>query len=137
MRSTLNLAALAGLATAPAQAGTPLTAAEFAAHVSRDTLSYTYSSGARGTADFGPGRTLLWAFEGDACVEAIWFDRGNEICFAYPDGKISACWHLYMGEDGLYGVATELASGSTERLEIHEVARSDRPLACPGPDVGV
>ncbi|MFM7334797.1 MAG: hypothetical protein ACKO1H_10365 [Tabrizicola sp.] len=131
----LSLVALA--LASPALAETPLTAAEFQAHIGQNTIGYEYSNGVRGTADYGPDRTLLWAFEDETCFAGTWFDRGNEICFAYADGTLSACWHFFMNGDRLRGTATYLSSGSPLDLELFEVAHTDQPLRCAGPDVGV
>ena len=125
------------LLAAPAAAEAPLTADAFAAHVGADTLHYAYSTGDRGAADYGPDGTLRWAFEGEPCLDGIWFARGDEICFAYTDGRLSACWLFYHDGGRLRGQATELGSGNTDPLEIREIGRSTAPLACPGPDVGV
>lgn len=121
--------------TSPAER--PLTGAEFQAHVGQNTISYVYSSGTRGTADYGPDRTLVWAFDGDACFPAQWFEDGDQICFAYLDGRLSACWHMFLDGDRLYGAATFLASNSRLDLEIREVSHTDQAFSCPGPDVGV
>ena len=129
--------ALLVLLTGPALADTPLSASAFAAHVGTDTITYTYSTGTRGTADYGPDGTLLWAFEGEPCFEGRWFARADEICFAYTDGRLSACWHFFLDDKGLRGTATELASGNAEPLEIRETARAFAPLDCPAPQVGV
>ncbi|MCF3581158.1 hypothetical protein L2E76_11580 [Planktothrix agardhii 1811] len=129
--------ALVLILAAPASAETPLSAEAFAAHVGSDTITYAYSTGTRGTADYGPDGTLLWAFEGEPCFDGIWFARNEEICFAYPDGRLSACWHFFLDGQRLRGTATELGSGSTDPVTIHETGRTDQALACPGPQVGV
>jgi hypothetical protein len=128
---------VAALLAAPAAAETPLSAEAFASHVGTDTVSYSYSTGDRGTADYGPDGKLRWAFEGEPCFDGIWFARNDEICFAYPDGRLSACWHFFRDGARLRGTATELGSGDTTPLEIRETSRSAAPLACPAPDVGV
>jgi hypothetical protein len=133
MRPGLLLAVFA----APALAETPLTPAEFAAHIGTDTLTYDYSSGDRGTADYGPNRTLRWAFAGAPCFNGTWFPRDDEICFASEDGTLSACWLFYNRTNGLHGIATFRASGDTAPLEIFEIARTTAPLACDLPHVGV
>ncbi|MGL4236270.1 hypothetical protein [Tabrizicola sp.] len=135
---TMRLAALC-LAVIPltAKAETPMTGAEFEAHVGTGTVVYSYNSGDTGTADYGPGRTLRWAFAGDACFNGYWFEQGDELCFAFEDGRLSACWHFYKDGDRIYGQATVRSSGNPEDLQIFEVSRSDQPLACPGSDVGV
>jgi hypothetical protein len=133
MRKAVLLVALAS----PAFAEDPMTAAEFQAHVGQNTVSYLYSNGVRGTADYGPDRTLLWAFEGDSCFAGYWFDKEDQICFAFADGTLSACWHFYRQDDRLLGKATFLHSGSPLDLELVEVSHTDQSMSCPGPDVGV
>lgn len=136
MRRRTALTALA-LSATPGFAETALTADQFAAHIGTDTFRYGYNTGTRGTADYGPNRTLVWAFEGGPCFDGQWFPRGPDICFAYTDGRLSACWRFTLGPDGLQGVATERASGNLDPLTIFETSRSPEPLDCPAPDVGV
>lgn len=118
-------------------AQTPMTGAEFQAHVGQNTFSYLYSNSVRGVADYGPNRTLLWAFEGDACVKGQWFEDGSDICFAFDDGTLSACWTFTFEDNRLRGIATRLGSGAAADLEIYEVAHTDQPLVCADPDAGV
>jgi hypothetical protein len=114
-----------------------MTGAEFQAHIGTNTFSYGYSTGARGIADYGPDRTLLWAFKGDRCITGRWHEDGEEICFAYEDGTLSACWHFFLEGNRLRGIATRLGSGRPAGLEIFELSHTDQPLVCAGPDVGV
>jgi hypothetical protein len=133
MRPVILLAAWPAIASAEI----PLTGAEFQAHVGQNTFSYLYSNAVRGVADYGPDRTLLWAFEGDACFRGQWFEDGSDICFAFEDGSLSACWAFYLDGNRLRGVATRLGSGNPPDIEIFEEAHTDQPLSCGGPDVGV
>lgn len=125
------------MATAETQATGPLTGTEFQAHVGQNTFSYLYSNAVRGVADYGPDRTLIWVFEGGECIRGQWFEDGGDICFAYEDGTLSACWRFYLENNRLRGDATRLGSGSLRDLQIFEVAHTDQSLTCPGPDVGV
>lgn len=133
----VRLALILSLLSTQAGAETPMTGDEFQAHVGMNTVSYHYSNGVRGVADYGAGRTLLWAFEGDSCIPGQWFEDGDEICFAYEDGRLSACWQFFLDGDRLRGVATRLGSGERPDLTIFEVSHTDQALGCPGPDVGV
>jgi hypothetical protein len=133
----MRLALALALLPAAALAETPMTGAKFQAHVGTGSVAYLYSNGVRGVADYGPDRTLLWAFEGDDCIKGYWFDDGDQLCFAFEDGTLSACWHFFKEDNRLRGVATQLGSGNLTHLEIYEVAHTDQPLTCPGPDVGV
>ncbi|MCU0904152.1 MAG: hypothetical protein MUE83_09795 [Tabrizicola sp.] len=133
IRAVLLSALLASTAGAEAL----LTGEAFEAHIARDTISYGYSNGVRGTADYGPDRTLLWAFDGQPCLKGQWFPRGDEICFAFEDGTLSACWHMTLGPDGLQGTMTEPAPDALGPIRIFETTRSPAPLVCLPPDVGV
>ena len=132
----MRAACLAALLTGPALAEAPMTGAEFQAHVGTNTFSYRYSDGTRGIADYGPGRTLLWAFEGDECVNGTWFEDGDQLCFAFEDVSLAACWHFYKDSNRLRGRATALGTGDQPDIDIVEVSHTDQPLTCPGPDVG-
>jgi hypothetical protein len=129
--------ALCAVLAGPASGETPMTGAEFQAHVGTNTFSYLYSNCVHGIADYGPGRTLRWAFEGDVCINGTWFEDGDQLCFAFEDGTLSACWHFYKDDNRLRGHATVLGSGDQADIDIFEVSHTDQPLTCPGPDVGV
>jgi hypothetical protein len=128
---------LASLLASPVLAESPMTGAEFQAHVGTSTISYLYSNGVRGVADYGPDRTLLWAFERDDCIKGYWFPDGDQLCFAFDDGTLSSCWHFFKDGDRLHGTATVLGSGDEPDLKVYEVSHTDQPLTCPGPDAGV
>jgi hypothetical protein len=128
----LPLVALA-LWPLPAAAEGVLTAEDFAAHIGTSTLTYTYSSGYTGRAQYGPDRTLLWAFEGEPCVTGQWSQIGDQLCFDFADQDMSACW-LFSFKDGKLLGVLQNTDGITV---ITETARSDQPLVCSAPDVGV
>jgi hypothetical protein len=132
-----RIALLLTVLPGPLAAETPMTGAEFQAHVGNGTFSYVYSNGVRGVADYGPDRTLTWAFEGDQCIKGYWFEDGSQLCFAFMDDTLSACWHFFKDGDRLVGQATFLSSGNPLDLDIREVSHTDQPMSCPGPDVGV
>lgn len=129
--------ALVALISLPALAETPLSAKAFAAHVGSDTITYSYSTGLVGTADYGPERSLRWAFAGEPCFDGRWFARDDEICFAYTDDRLSACWHFFLDGDSLHATLTDLSASDTQPLQIRETARSAEPLDCPSADLGV
>ncbi|KAF0112873.1 MAG: hypothetical protein FD150_2232 [Rhodobacteraceae bacterium] len=133
----MRAAVLLALWPALAAAETPMTGAEFQAHVGRNTFSYGYSTGTRSIADYGADQTVLWAFQGDRCVTGRWYADGKEICFANKDGTLSACWHFFLKDNRLRGLATRLGSGGPDGMEIFEISHTDQPLVCAGPDAGV
>ena len=82
--------ALVALISLPALAETPLSAKAFAAHVGSDTITYSYSTGLVGTADYGPERSLRWAFAGEPCFDGRWFDIGTPQRLASLDQMLRA-----------------------------------------------
>jgi hypothetical protein len=130
----MRLAALlvAVLPTA-AWSETPMTGAEFEAYVGTSTVTYSYNSGITGVADYGPNRTLRWAFADDACVDAYWYERGDDLCFVFEAHEMSACWHFYRQGDGIVGIGQD--TDEDERIE--DIDRSETPMTCPGADIGV
>ncbi|MCU0827251.1 MAG: hypothetical protein MUE52_07550 [Tabrizicola sp.] len=110
-----------------------LTAEDFSAHTGTSTLTYSYSSGFIGQAQYGPDQTLLWAFQGEPCVTGHWTHTGDQLCFSFANQVEVSCW-LFSFKDGkLLGVL----QNSDTVVVITETARSDQPLVCPAPEVGV
>lgn len=133
IRSIAILALMACLCT-PLAAQTPMSAAEFEAYVTGRTLTFGLDGMPYGIEEFRPGRRTTWAFMGDECREGRWFDREEQICFVYDDfPEQEHCWIFWRGEDGL----SARFFGEGEQTELYEVQRSNRPLICPGPEVGV
>jgi hypothetical protein len=130
----LALSTLCMALSGPALGETPMTGAEFAAHVGTGTVSYAYSSGARGVADYGPDRSVLWAFEGEDCKTGFWFEVGDRLCFVFADDALSACWHFTLRDGRLHGVSTFLGPDTRTAVEIFEVSHSDQPMVCPAPN---
>ena len=129
MRLSLVALMLAG----PALAEAPMTAAEFQAYIGTDTLTYGYSDGAIGTADYGPDQTLLWQYEGqETCFEGTWHQSGDQLCFLSEIPDYSACWHFTLTAGGLHG----FGAGPIEGVRIFEISRTEEPLSC-APELGV
>jgi hypothetical protein len=116
----------------PALAETPMTAAEFEAWSSGHTLDY-YDNGALwGSEQHLPGRATLDADAEGPCREGSWFPQGAEICFTYDASPGPHCWQFM--RDGDQVLARSLGDPDAP---LYSVRRSETPLACPGPDVGV
>ena len=139
MRQTVLAAARApalalALLAAPAAAletGAPLTAEEFEAYVTGRTLTFGIDGRPYGIEQYLPGRRVIWAFIGEECREGSWFPIGQEICFEYDEepGRLH-CWTFFAGPEGL--IARSEGGG-----DLVEVQRSEAPMYCPGPEVGV
>ena len=130
----LALALSLALALPAAAAETPMSAAEFDAYTIGRTLTYADRGRIYGIEEYLPGRRVRWAFVGEECRAGFWYAEGERICFVYEHDPTPQCW-----------VFTERAGRLTARFtgdgedgrELYEAQRSDEPLVCPGPDVGV
>jgi hypothetical protein len=103
-----------------------MTAAEFQAYVGTDTLTYHYSSGVLGTADYGANQTLRWRFPDEPCVTARWQQEGDALCFAFDPVEMSTCWRFYRRDTGIVGTGLGDISGEV----IRDIARTSQPLDC-------
>lgn len=124
--------ALAGLATA-APAQTPLTAEEFEAHVTGKTITYRQLTNLFGIEEYLEGRKVRWSVAPGECQYGNWYPEDRSICFVYEYDPTPHCWTFWM-EDGALAA---LSDSGIPGPELHEADRSDTPLNCPGPDVGV
>ena len=131
MRLTALLALL--LLPLPALAETPMTAAEFDAYVTGKTLTYSQFGTIFGIEEYLPGRKVRWAFTEDICQYGTWYEEAGNICFVYEYDPTPHCWRFWQEGDGLKALSVNDAPGS----ELSEVAQTDQPLSCAGPDVGV
>lgn len=128
-RILVALALLAG----PLQAETPMTAAEFEAYVTGQTLTYAENGVVYGIEEYLPDRRVRWAFSEDECKDGAWFEEDQAICFVYEDNPVPQCWTFYERAGGLAAKFENVDDGR----ELYEVARSPEPLFCPGPSIGV
>jgi hypothetical protein len=129
MRAVLLLSLLA----TPALAESPLSAPEFEAHVSGHTLTYTQFGRVYGVEEYLPGRKVRWSVAPDECQYGTWYPEGDFICFVYEYDPNPSCWTFWLREGRLVALSIADAPGA----ELTEAERSQTPLPCPGPDVGV
>jgi hypothetical protein len=119
--------------TATASAQTPLTAAEFEAHVTGKTLTYSQFGNRFGIEEYLPGRQVRWSVSENQCQYGSWYPQGSAICFVYEYDPTPHCWTFWMEGGALAALSVDSQPGA----ELYEVDSTDKPLACPGPDVGV
>lgn len=112
---------------------TPMTAEEFEAYATGKTLTYARDGQVWGTEQYLPDRKVVWAFTADICREGYWYEDRGAICFVYEDDGLPQCWNFFLQSDRLQ--ARFLGDGDSTPLS--EVAQSDGPMPCAGPDVGV
>lgn len=131
MRLALALV-LVTLGALPLQAQSPLTPEEFEAYAQGRTLTYSYQGEVFGIEEYLPGRRVRWAFAGFECTDGYWYDDRGQVCFVYDYDPTPQCWTFF--RDGAGIIARFMAD--PPGTELSEVAQSEVPLACPGPDVG-
>lgn len=129
----LALAALLFALATPVFAETPITAAEFEAHVTGKTLTYQQFDSLFGIEEYLPDRKVRWSTAPNECLYGSWYAQGANICFVYEYDPTPACWTFWLRDDALVALSTDGVAGE----ELHEVQASDQGLPCPGPDVGV
>jgi len=98
--------------------------------------TYYYSSGGRpyGAEEYLEGRRVRWSFLDGQCLEGRWWAENDNICFVYDDAPDDPhCWVFRQGSGGLTATLADEPSGR----ELYEVEKSDKPLHCLGPKVGV
>lgn len=118
------------LATA-AGAETPLDAATFEARTTGRTFAFSTGADPFGHEWYRPGRRVIWAFSGDACIEGRWYPEerptGTAICFAYDDLPEKQCWHVYDAPDGLAARFLD----DVENSLLYEVRETESGIVCP------
>jgi hypothetical protein len=120
------------LGTGTAGARTLMTAEEFEAWSTGQTLDYWIDGAYWGSERHLSGRRTLDADATRDCHEGRWFPKGDMICFVYLELEGEHCWHFW--RDGTR-VMAEVAG--EEGSLAAEITLADQPLACAGPDVGV
>jgi hypothetical protein len=130
MRALILSLALLG---SPALAETPLSAEAFEAIVTGKTITYATNGSFFGTEEYLDGRRVLWSVRPDLCQYGIWYPKDEAICFEYEADPVPHCWTFWLDGDRLG--ARSLAGGSG--LQLNEIDRSETPLPCLGPDIGV
>ena len=133
--SGLLLAALSALSTAavgqtPMPA--PMTAAEFEAWSTGQTLDYWVDGGFFGSEMHLPGRKTIDSDPGGPCVAGVWFPEGDAICFVYDGSDTQHCWRFWREGADVLAQSVAADPGSSPA----SVTLAPEPLACPGPDVG-
>lgn len=117
---------------APALADTLMTPEEFEAWSTGQTLDYTTEGTFWGSEMHLPGRRTLDADADGPCVEGRWYPDGDAICFTYDISPGPHCWRFWRHN----GTVLAELIGQPDR-PMSEVTLAPRPLACPGPEVGV
>lgn len=127
----LTLGFLLAAAAAPAARAAPISAAEFEALVTGRTLQFELFGRPFGAEQYKPGRRVVWAPEGGACVEGGWYESAGNICFEYDGDPNPICWAFSRQDGQMSATVTD-----DPDFTLTVSGDSDRPPVCPGPDVG-
>lgn len=127
------LALLLSLAPLSGAAETPLTPEEFEARVTGRTLTYSSGGVAYGAEEYMEGRRVRWSYLDGECQDGRWYVSGDQVCFVYENIVDPQCWKFF-SDGGRLLARFENDPGQTE---LYETARSEDPLLCLGPEVGV
>ncbi len=120
------------LLATPALAETPMTGVEFEAYVEGRTLSFgTLGNPNYGVEKYLPNRQVIWSREPGQCVDGVWYEQGEDICFLYEHDPEPKCWRTYRTENGIRAEFTNRPGQSA----IFETVDSPDALICPGPDL--
>ena len=131
--ATLALAALAVAAVPQPAAAEPLSGTAFDALTRGRTLTYAIGGTPYGVEQYLPGRRVIWAFLGEPCRFGVWDEpEPGTICFVYDHDPGPQCWQFF--EDG--GRLRAQFMGDPAGTDLVQVVESDKPMQCPGPQVG-
>lgn len=114
------------------QAQTLMTAEEFEAYSTGQTLDYWVDGVFWGSERHLSDRRTLDADAEGPCRNGTWVPKGDAICFSYDSDPDQHCWRFW--RDGSRVLAEVV--GDPDGFSS-EVTIADQPLACPGPDLGV
>ncbi|WP_299947634.1 hypothetical protein [uncultured Ruegeria sp.] len=121
------------LVTQPVAAQSPLSGAEFDAYTRGKTLFYGFDGRVYGVERYLPNRRVIWSFLDGNCVEGVWYEQENQICFLYEDRLDPQCWVFSQSGGGL----TAQFEGDPTATELYEAEDVGEEMLCYGPDVGV
>ncbi|MEP2784200.1 MAG: hypothetical protein ABJO67_07430 [Pseudoruegeria sp.] len=86
-----------------------------------------------GAEQYFPNRRVIWAYADGTCIDGQWYVEQEQICFVY-DGQIEPqCWSFFLQG----GRLKALFENDPEQTTLYELRKTEGPLICPGPNVGV
>ncbi|SEQ28624.1 hypothetical protein SAMN04488092_105154 [Thalassovita taeanensis] len=110
-----------------------MTATEFDSYTRGKTFYYAEDSQPYGGEEYLDGKRVRWSFLDGKCKEGQWFESNDQICFVYEDNPDPQCWSFFESAEGLVA----RFENDPSQTVLYEVGKSDEPMVCLGPDVGV
>ncbi|WP_241483999.1 hypothetical protein [Ruegeria sp. ANG-R] len=120
-------------AVQPAAAQSPLSGAEFDVYTRGKTLFYGSDGQVYGVERYLPNRRVIWSFLDGDCMEGVWYEYEEQICFLYEDRLDPQCWVFTQSGGGLIAQF----EGDPTATELYEAEDIGEEMLCYGPDVGV
>ncbi|MFU8776285.1 MAG: hypothetical protein ACNA7M_01265 [Roseovarius sp.] len=127
----LILSCLFAFVVAPALA--QMSAEEFDAYTRGQTFYYGAGGVPYGGEEYLPDRRVRWSFLDGECQDGHWYEERGLICFVYDNRPDPQCWSFERTDQGLIA----RFAGERNLSELYEVRRSEAPLMCLGPEIGV
>ncbi len=124
---------LFALIASPLSAETPMDGDAFETYSQGKTLYFGFDGGRYGAEEYLPNRRVRWSFLDGQCKEGNWYQDGELICFVYEDDPEPQCWSFYQRDDGLMAQF----ENDPDQTTLFEVEKSDKPMICLGPEIGV
>ncbi len=112
-----------------------LTGDAFDALTRGQTFYYGYDTEPYGAELYHEDRRVQWSFLDGQCKEGYWYDTPERlICFVYEDRPDEPqCWAFH-SEGGKLRATFENGAQATP---LYEIEKSDEPMLCLGPKIGV
>lgn len=88
-----------------------------------------------GAEEYLDDRRVRWSFLDGECKEGFWYETDESlICFIYEDRPNDPqCWAFFL-RGGRLVASFENGGSSTE---LYQIDKSEKPLLCHGPQIGV
>ena len=131
----LRLISLLVALACPAAAQERLTGEAFDAFTRGQTFYYGYDEEPYGAEEYRDDRRVRWSFLNGDCKEGYWYDTPERlICFVYVDRPDAPqCWAFY-NEAGQLRATFE---NGAQAAPLYRIEKSDAPMLCTGPQIGV
>ena len=135
-RADRRLAMAAMLASAlPAAAASLLGADEFERMSTGRTLLFSQSGIPYGAEQYLPDRNVIWQYMDGSCDRGYWYEDGPALCFVYDGSPDPQCWVFESREGDFFARLAGTQGGDPSELRL--AGRTDKPLSCRAPGLGV
>lgn len=111
----------------------PISPNEFDALSQGRTLYFRDGVQGFGAEQYFDNRRVRWMYADGTCTDGFWYAEGDALCFVYEHAPDPQCWLMDRLNDQISARRSEYEDNSpivVERID-------DKPLSCPGPDLGV